>query len=127
MAPGFVVRDLAVSVADGGDCLTDLGVLRGQEPLLGPVASESTAHRAIKSIDAVVWRWKRLASPARRPLKRAWDAGARPETITLDIDASLLTAHSEKERAAGNYKGGFGFHPLLCYLSSGRGTRYSPP
>ena len=35
----------------------------------------------------------------------------------LDIDATLITAHSEKEDAAGNYKGGFGFHPLLCYLS----------
>ena len=46
----------------------------------------------------------------------AWEAGARPETITLDIDATLLTAHSDKEAAAGNYKGGFGFHPLLCYL-----------
>jgi hypothetical protein len=30
--------------------------------------------------------------------------------------APLLTAHSEKERAAGNYKHGYGFHPLSCYL-----------
>ena len=52
-----------------------------------------------------------------KALKRAWDAGARPQTITLDIDASLLTAHSEKQGAAGTYKGGFGFHPLLCYLA----------
>lgn len=113
--PGVVVRDLAVSVADGGDCLSDLGVLRGQEGLFGPVASESTAHRVIKSIDAVVLEAIRAARA--KALKRAWDAGARPETITLDIDASLLTAHSEKERAAGTYKGGFGFHPLLCYLA----------
>lgn len=27
-----------------------------------------------------------------------------------------MGAHSEKEGAAGNYKGGFGFHPMLCYL-----------
>jgi hypothetical protein len=113
--PGVVLRDLAVSVADGGDCLSDLGVLRGQEALFGLVASETTAHRVIKSIDAVVLEAIRTARAT--ALKRAWDAGARPETITLDIDASLLTAHSEKERAAGNYKGGFGFHPLLCYLS----------
>lgn len=113
--PGVVVRDLAVSVADGGDCVTDLGVLRGQEALFGPVASESTTHRAIKSIDAVVLEAIRAARA--KALKRAWDAGARPETITLDIDASLLGAHSEKERAAGTYKGGFGFFPLLCFLS----------
>ena len=49
--PGVVLRDLAVSIADGGDCLTDLGVLRGQESLFGAVASESTAHRVLKSID----------------------------------------------------------------------------
>jgi hypothetical protein len=113
--PGVVLRDLAVAVADGGDHLSDLGVLRGQEALFGPVASESTAHRVIKSIDAVALEATRAARA--KALKRAWDAGARPETITLDIDASLLTAHSEKEGASGNYKGGFGFHPLLCYLA----------
>ena len=48
---------------------------------------------------------------------RAWDAGARPSTITLDIDATLITAHSEKDRAAGNYKHGFGFYPLGCWLA----------
>jgi hypothetical protein len=38
------------------------------------------------------------------PPARAWDAGARPATITLNIDATLLTAHSDKELAAGNYQ-----------------------
>jgi Transposase DDE domain group 1 len=113
--PGVVLRDLAVSVADGGDCVTDLGVLRGQEVLFGPVASESTAHRTIKSIDPVALEAIRGARA--KALERAWEAGARPETITLDIDASLLTAHSEKASAAGTYKRGFGFHPLLCYLA----------
>jgi len=113
--PGVVLRDLAVAVADGGDCLTDLGVLRGQEALFVAVASESTAHRTIKSIDAVALEAVRAARA--KALERAWDAGARPQTITLDIDASLVGAHSEKESAAGTYKNGFGFHPLLCYLA----------
>ena len=38
--PGVVLRDLIVSIADGGDCVTDLGVLRDQESLFGAVASE---------------------------------------------------------------------------------------
>jgi hypothetical protein len=42
--------------------------------------------------------------------------GAKPKTITLDMDATLVTAYSEKDQAAGNYKHGFGFHPMLCYL-----------
>jgi Transposase DDE domain group 1 len=113
--PGVVLRDLAVAIADGGDHLSDLGVLRGQEALFGAVASETTAHRVLKSIDPDLLEAIRAARA--KALARAWDAGARPEQLVLDIDASLLIAHSEKEGAAGNYKGGFGFHPLLCYLA----------
>lgn len=113
--PGIVLRDLAVAIGDGGDHVSDLGVLRGQEALFGTVASETTTHRVIKAIDAEALEAIRVARA--RSLRRAWDAGARPEELILDIDASLLIAHSEKEGAAGNYKGGFGFHPLLCYLA----------
>ena len=112
--PGVVLRDLIVSIADGGDCVTDLGVLRDQEALFGSVASERTAHRVIKSIDVELLEAIRGARAKAR--ERAWDAGARPEEITFGVDATLLGAASEKEGAAGNYKGGFGFHPLLCYL-----------
>ncbi len=113
--PGIVLRDLAVVIADGGDHVSDLGVLRGQEALFGPVASETTAHRVLKSIGADLLEALRTARAV--ALAKAWDAGARPEELILDVDASLLTAHSEKQGAAGNYKGGFGFHPLLCYLA----------
>jgi Transposase DDE domain group 1 len=109
--PGVVLRDLAVSIADGGDCVSDLGVLRDQEALFGQLASETTAHRVIKSVDACLL--EALRGKAR---ERAWDAGARPREIVLDIDATLISAHSEKEAAQGDYKG-FGFHPLLCYLA----------
>ena len=50
--PGVVLRDLAVAIADGGDHVSDLGVLRGQQALFGAVASGTTAHRVLKSIDA---------------------------------------------------------------------------
>jgi hypothetical protein len=111
--PGRVLRDLAVSIADGGDCVTDLGVIRGQEALFGPVASETTAHRVVKSIDPE--RLEAIRAARAKARERAWAAGARPETITLDIDATIVTSHSEKEDAAGTYKRTFGFHPLLCY------------
>jgi hypothetical protein len=67
----------------------------------------------VKSIDAGLLEALRgTRAVARAP----GTPGARPETITLSVDATLLGAASEKEGAAGNYKGGFGFHPLHCYL-----------
>jgi hypothetical protein len=45
--PGLVIRDLVVMLADGGDCLTDLGALRDQPKVFGQVASTSTAWLAV--------------------------------------------------------------------------------
>lgn len=36
----------------------------------------------------------------------------------IRIDASLITSHSDKECAAGNFKGGYGFHPLLTFCDN---------
>lgn len=52
----------------------------------------------------------------RAPRTRAWELGARPNHIVLDIDSTLVTSHSEKEGAAPTYKRGYGFHPIVCYL-----------
>jgi Transposase DDE domain group 1 len=112
--PGRVLRDVAVMLADGGDCVTDMAAFGGQERLFGPRASETTTHRVLKSVDEELLDRIRAGRAAARA--RVWDAGARPETITLNIDATLLRAHSDKERAAGNYKHGYGFHPLGCWL-----------
>jgi hypothetical protein len=114
--PGRVIRDLAVMVADGGDCLADLRAVRDQEPLFGAVASDATAFRLI---DALA-RDERLMGALRvarsRARANAWRAGAAPERVVIDIDATLIGAHSEKDGAAGTYRGGFGFHPLLAWL-----------
>jgi Transposase DDE domain group 1 len=112
--PGRVLRDVAVMLADGGDCVTDMAAYEGQERLFGVKASETTTHRVLKSVDEQLLDAIGVARAAARSW--AWDAGARPETITLNIDATLVSAHAEKERAAGNYKHGFGFHPICCYL-----------
>lgn len=54
--PGAVLRDLAVTFADGGHHVSDLGLLHGQEPLFEAVASETTAHRVLRSVDACSMR-----------------------------------------------------------------------
>jgi Transposase DDE domain group 1 len=112
--PGRVLRDVAVMLADGGDCVTDMAAYEGQERLFGAKASETTTHRVLKSVDEQLLDAVRAARAAARA--RVWDAGARPDSITLNIDATLLAAHSDKERAAGTYKHGYGFHPICCYL-----------
>jgi Transposase DDE domain group 1 len=111
--PGRVARDLAVMLADGGDCLTDLGALRDQGVLFGEVASDATAYRCLERLDEEMLAGIRVARAAARA--HAWGLGEAPRRLILDIDATLVTAHSEKEGAAGTYKGGFGFHPLLCF------------
>jgi hypothetical protein len=118
--PGRVVRDLAVMLADGGDCLADLRAVRDQQPLFGPVASDATAFRVIDQVAADPALLGALRAARARARRIAWDVGAAPERIVIDIDATLITAHSEKEGAAGTFKRGFGFHPLLAYLDESR-------
>ncbi|HEX5922865.1 MAG TPA: IS1380 family transposase [Baekduia sp.] len=117
--PGDVLRDLAVMLADGGDCLADLGALREQDALFPGVASDSTAYRVIDSVDAAGLERLRAAVVGARA--RAWQLGAgTPGRVVLDFDATLLDAYSHKQGAAGTFKHGFGHHPLLCYLDGSR-------
>jgi hypothetical protein len=118
--PGRVIRDLAVMVADGGECLSDLGAVRDQEALFGAVASGSTAFRVIDRIAAEPGLLDALRSTHARARERFWELHGAPERLTIDVDATLITAHSEKERAAGNYKGGYGFFPLMAYADETR-------
>jgi hypothetical protein len=117
---GRVIRDLAVMLADGGECVSDLGVVRDQEALFGAVASDSTAFRVIDRIAADPALLDALRAAHARARERFWALHGAPERLTIDVDATLITAHSEKQQAAGNYKGGYGFHPLVAYADETR-------
>ncbi len=110
-----MIRDLAVMLADGGDCLADLRALGDQQTLFGAVASNSTAFRVIDRIASDPGGLERLRAAHARARARAWKLAGAPAELHIDLDATLLTAHSDKEGAAGNFKGGFGFHPMLAY------------
>ena len=118
--PGRVIRDLAVMLADGGECVSDLGAVRDQEALFGPVASDSTAFRVIDRIAGEPGLLDALRAAHARARERFWELHGAPERLTIDVDATLIAAHSEKENAAGNYKGGYGFHPLQAYADETR-------
>ncbi|MFI6850664.1 IS1380 family transposase [Kitasatospora sp. NBC_00085] len=129
-APGRVAVDLAVMLADGGEAIRDLALLRDQQQVFGPVASIPTAWRVLAGIDTQALKALRAARAAAREV--AWLQAAETRDgipsarvggrqlpgLVLDIDATLVTCHSEKEQAAATYKRGFGYHPLLCFLDN---------
>jgi Transposase DDE domain group 1 len=112
--PGRVLVDLATMLIDGGDCVSDLGTLAEQPDLFGRVASQSTASRLVHALGE---NERAAIRDARRAARaRAWALGARPQTVTLDFDAQLVECHTEKEGGGPHRKGGYGFHPLHCFL-----------
>jgi len=113
---GEVLVDLAVMVAGGGEAVSDLAVLRNQPTLFGEVASNPTAWRTLEAIDEDALARIAMARAAARAT--AWEHGADPGFYVVDIDATLVTSHSEKQGAAPNYKRGYGFHPLVAFLDA---------
>jgi Transposase DDE domain group 1 len=118
--PGRVVRDLAVMLADGGECVSDLGATRDQDALFGRVASDSTAFRMVDRIASTPALLAAVRDAHAGARARFWGLHGAPERLTIDVDATLITAHSDKEKAAGNYKHGYGFHPLGAYADETR-------
>lgn len=130
--PGRVAVDVAVMLAAGGEAIADLAVLRDQADLFGPVASAATAWRVLAAIDENVRARLRAARAAARRL--AWAqaadtrgglpvshaAGQQVEHLVLDIDASIVICHSDKEQASPTWKKTYGYHPIFCFLDGSR-------
>jgi hypothetical protein len=113
---GQVLVDLAVMLADGGTTISDLVTLINQPSLFGEVASVATAWRTLEAIDDETLA--RIGAARAEARAAAWAAGADPGFYVIDIDATLVESHSEKEGTAPNYKRGFGFHPVLAWLDA---------
>jgi hypothetical protein len=128
--PGRIAVDLAVMLADGGQAIADLGVLRDQSGLFGPVASDPTAWRLLSQLDETMLAELRAAradarqvawaqhAETRGPLQQPAVAGQPVDGLVLDIDATIVICHSEKEAATSTWKKTFGYHPLLCFLDN---------
>jgi hypothetical protein len=127
--PGKIVLDLAMSLAIGGDCLADIGQLRAHPQVFGPVASDPTVSRLIDTLAADAPAALAAINAARAAARsRAWslagvhapDHGVDASApLVIDVDATLVTSHSEKEQAAPTFKRGFGFHPLCAFVDHG--------
>jgi DDE family transposase len=125
--PGKIVADLAAALALGGDCLADIAVLREQPELAGPVASDPVVSRLVRSLAADGPRALAAIRAARAAAReRAWalagDAapGADGGLVTVDLDATIVVAHSEKEQASPTWKKTFGHHPMTAWADHGQ-------
>lgn len=112
---GRLLTQMALTLAAGGRCVTDVAVLRNQPSLFGQVASDATVWRTFDTVDAATLGRVRdgRAAATGRLLERLDDG----EPVVIDVDASLFEVHSEqKEGATPHFKGGFGFHPMFAFV-----------
>src|SRR3954465_8877534 len=105
--PAKVVLDLALSLALGGDCLADLALLRAEPGVYGLVASDPTVSRTIAALAADAPAALAASGTARAAARaRVWaltgehapgQRASAADPVVVDIDATLVTSHSEKE------------------------------
>jgi hypothetical protein len=125
---GQVLTDVAVMLADGGEAIADIAVLRHQSSLLGSVASAPTVWRTLAELSPA--RLAKIDKARARVRRRVWSllpqgvpASRAADTdlgdvVVLDVDATIVVAHSEKESAAPTFKGSFGFHPIAVWCDN---------
>lgn len=128
---GRVLADTAVLIADGGRVLSDLATLRDQGELYGPVASDATLWRTLDEIGEP--ERARIARARAATREHVWSLiasrhGAIPPsrvadrdlgtTVVIRMDASIVVAHSDKQLAAGTFKGSWGHHPLTAWCDN---------
>jgi hypothetical protein len=128
---GMALVSMAVAIALGAASMSDIAVLAHQELVLGAAPSDTTVRRTLELADpatldkiarartavrAHVWQLI-CATPAGFP----WLAIAGKILagwLVIDLDATLITAHSDKEGAAPTFKSGYGFHPLGAWCAN---------
>ena len=130
--PGTILGSLAVMLAVGGEHVSDLDILRTGERVFGKVASNATVsrffERTVANPDVFTYGFATLTRELR---SRVWEAAGdrNPalkatalDPLIVDLDATLVTSHSDKEQAVGTYKGGYGFAPFIASVDYGTGN-----
>ena len=117
---GKVLVQAMLMLAGGGESCSDIEHLRSQAGLFGEVASDSTLYRVLRGIGPeVLAGLSEAVAETRAEVWRRSAATTGTSPVVLDIDASLVEIHSEhKEGTASSYKGGFGFHPMMCFADA---------
>jgi Transposase DDE domain group 1 len=129
--PGRVLVDLAVAVAEGATRICEIAVLADQAAVFGAVASDSTCWRLLDRLDGRLLAqvaaarararevvWAQHAETRGRAFPPAMVAGREVDVLVIDLDATIVIAHSEKEHATPTFKKTFGHHPMLAFCDN---------
>jgi len=123
---GIVLVSVAVSIALGATGMSDIALLAHLAPVPGAAPSGPTVRRALELAGAPAML-DRIARARAKARARAWTLIAGTAAgfpwlviagkeltgwVVIDMDATLVTAYSDKEGAAPTWKKGYGFHPL---------------
>jgi hypothetical protein len=128
---GIALVSMAVAIVLGATSMNDIALLAHHEPLFGAAPSDTTIRRTLELADERTL--DKIARARARIRDHVWElAGATPGGfpwlriagkllagwLVIDLDATLITAHSNKEGAAPTFKMGYGFHPLGAWLAN---------
>jgi Transposase DDE domain group 1 len=131
---GIVLVSMAAAIALGATSMSDIAVLAHLAPVLGGAPSGPTVRRAL-DLAGTPGMLDRIARARARARAHAWTLiGDTPAGfpwlaiagktlagwLVIDMDATLVTAHSDKEGAAPTWKKGYGFHPLAAWAANTR-------
>ncbi|MHA7156411.1 IS1380 family transposase, partial [Arthrobacter sp. TMN-50] len=127
--PGTLIGQLALMLAAGGEHVSDLDMFRTQPGVFGTVASNATVSRFFDRTAANPDAFAHGAETLARALRTmVWDAAGEhspaarataADPVIIDLDATLVASHSDKERVAGDYKGGYGYAPFTASIDYG--------
>src|SRR3989475_1590042 len=122
---------MAVAIALGATSMSDITVLAHHAPVLGAEPSDTTVRRTLELADPATL--DKIARVRARVRAHVWSLIAAAPAgfpwlriagkllagwLVIDLDGTLITAHSDKEGAAPNFKKGYGFHPLAAWLAN---------
>jgi hypothetical protein len=130
--PGKTLLDIALAVALGGDCLSDVAMLRCEPAVFGKVASDPTVSRLVDALAASGEKALQAVRSARSEVRsRVWSLAGKnaPDAdgqVTVDLDGVLVIAHSDKQDAAATWKKTYGHHPLTAFVDHGQGGTGEP-
>ena len=131
---GIVLVSVAVSIALGATSMSDIALLAHLAPVLGAAPSGPTVRRALELAGAPAML-DRIARARAKARAHAWTLIAGTAAgfpwpviagkeltgwVVIDMDATLVTAYSDKEGAAPTWKKGYGFHPLGAWCRNTR-------